>query len=46
MYCIPAVLPPVVLHEMGHKVTECKGEAEKHTVKWEWNKKAQKKGYK
>jgi hypothetical protein len=32
------VLPPVVLHEMGNKVTERKGEGDKYTVKWEWNK--------
>jgi len=38
MYCIPAVLPPVVLHEMGIKVTEQKREGDKYTVKWEWNK--------
>jgi hypothetical protein len=42
MYCIPAVLPPVVLHEMGNKVTERKGEGEKYTVKWEWNKRHRK----
>jgi hypothetical protein len=38
MYCTPAVLPSVVLHEMGNKVTERKGEGEKYTVKWESNK--------
>jgi len=42
MYCKPAVLPPVVLREMGHKVTECKEEGEKYTAKWEWNKRHRK----
>jgi len=34
--------PPVVLREMGHKVTECKEEGEKYIVKREWNKRHRK----